>query len=43
MWAITFRQITGKGFRGVEEVFFRTEVDYNFKEEIYKWLDEIKE
>ena len=40
LWSIKFYEITGIGYNGPDEVEFRTDSGYDFKEAIYKWLDE---
>ena len=43
MWSISFRGcVGGKAKSSKEEVVFRTEQDYDLKERIYKWLDDVK-
>lgn len=43
MWKITFYEVTGKNCDGKldTEYVFRTERDYNLKDKIYEWLNEI--
>ena len=43
MWRICFYQISGKGchYKPDEEVVFRTENDYDLKQRIYDWLNEV--
>lgn len=43
MWRICFYQISGKGYhyKPDEEVAFRTENDYDLKQRIYDWLNEV--